>query len=575
AEQAARTAVASTLGSIPSGTPDLSGFKRDIDDLKALHGATDRRNRDTLEAVHTTLEKLVERLSSLETETGRPRTRAAGGARAGAETGSLAQEAVAKIDAAAKAQAAPAFALAEGDRPLPPAASGDEVLLEPGLRPIPSAATGAQAASEMKAALIAQARRAAQAAAVETAAATKGRAKGIDMAALAAAASGTGASGMAARVRQAIDKRRRPILLGLAAIVLAIGTLQVVSGFVGGSKRPTVTAAAPARIEAPAVAPAPAPAAREVPARDVLAAPAPAEASPPAPAPDSGARDKGAGLPKPGEPVRVASADGVPATTGALPASPTAAAAAAAVPEAPPLGPIPNMASVGDIPASAGPPGLRAAALAGDPAAVFELASRAADGRGMMRDLKLAARLFERAAAHGLVPAQFRIANHYEKGLGLPKDTALAKAWYQRAADKGNARAMHNLAVLLAEGVGGKPDYAAAADWFRRAAEHGVRDSQFNLAVLMARGLGTKQDLPGAFTWFDVAARQGDDDAGKKREEVATRLTPSELALARASAERWRPEIPPRAANEVALPANGWAEAPAPAAAPAKPAKKI
>jgi localization factor PodJL len=96
-----------------------------------------------------------------------------------------------------------------------------------------------------------------------------------------------------------------------------------------------------------------------------------------------------------------------------------------------------------------------------------------------------------------------------------------------------------------------------------------VRDSQFNLGVLLARGLGTKQDLPGAFTWFSVAAGQGDEDAGKKRDEVASRLTAAELALARASAERWRPEIPARTANEVTLPAHGWSEI------PAKPAKKI
>lgn len=606
AERAARTAVASTLESVPGGSPDLSGFRRDLEDIKALHGASDRRNRDTLEAVHSTLERLVDRLAALETDA-RPRGKAPAPARAASmpeATAALAQDAIRKIDAAAKAQGAPPFPLAEADRPLPPPGPADEILLEPGARPNPAdlPKTGAQAASEMKATLIAQARRAAQAAAAETAAAKGRPGKAIDMAALAAAVgSGDKTAGLAARLRQAIDKRRRPLLLGLAAIVLALGTIQVVSGFMSAPKRPATIVATPSRLEAPALPPGPANAIREVPARDVLAAPAPAEAKPADPPPE-GARDRGASLatpravaadarpadPKPPEPARAAEArapetkpaetrapetkasDPAPAVTGALP---SAEAPRDAAPDA--LGPIPNMASIGEIPASAGPAGLRQAALAGDPAAVYELASRAAEGRGMMRDMRLAARLFERAAAHGLVPAQFRIANHYEKGLGLPRDTALAKAWYQRAAEKGNARAMHNLAVLLAEGAGAKPDYTAAVEWFRRAAEHGVRDSQFNLAVLMARGLGTRQDLPGAFTWFSVAARQGDEDAGKKRDEVAARLNASELALARAGAERWRPEIPPRLANEVTLPAHGWSEAPSAAAAPAKPTKKI
>ncbi len=578
AERAAANAVATTLQTIPSAPGDLSDFKRDIDDLKALHGATDRRNRDTLEAVHTTLERLVERLASLETENARPRPAPKAAQAKAAPQGrdaapdamaALAQEALRKMDVAARAQGVPGFSSSDADRPLAHGGT-DEILLEPGARPRPGDdhRGGAQAASEMKAALIAQARRAAQAAAAQTGAAAKAKpGRGIDMAALASAAGGAG--GMAARVRQAIDKRRRPLLLGLAAIVLAIGTLQIVGGLVGGAKR-TETA----RIETPARAiPAPAPpvasTAREVPARDVLAAPEP-RAPEAAPAANDGAgRDRGAfAAPvRPADPIQVASADAAPLTTSALPTAPTATLPAPAAPEAP-LGPIPNMASIGEIPANAGPPGLRQAALAGDPAAVYELASRAADGRGMMRDLKLAVRLFERAAAHGLVPAQFRVANHYEKGLGVTKDAGIAKAWYQRAAEKGNARAMHNLAVLLAEGAGAKPDYAAAVDWFRRAAEHGVRDSQFNLGVLLARGRGTKQDLTGAFTWFSVAAGQGDEDAGKKRDEVAARLTASELALARASAERWRPEIPARTANEVTLPAHGWSEV------PAKPAKK-
>ena len=54
----------------------------------------------------------------------------------------------------------------------------------------------------------------------------------------------------------------------------------------------------------------------------------------------------------------------------------------------------------------------------------------------------LAAKLFERAAAHGFVPAQFRIGSHYEKGIGVSRDFTLASLWYERAANSGNARAI-------------------------------------------------------------------------------------------------------------------------------------
>ncbi len=198
--------------------------------------------------------------------------------------------------------------------------------------------------------------------------------------------------------------------------------------------------------------------------------------------------------------------------------------------------------------------GLRQAALAGDPNAVYELGARIADGRGLTRDVGLAARLLERAAEHGSAPAQYRLAGLYEKGMGVTRDPAQARKWYERAAEQGNAKAMHNLAVLLAEGSNGKPDYAVAVEWFRRGAEHGIRDSQYNLAILLARGLGTGQNLPQSYMWFAIAAGQGDEDAGKKRDEVASRLSATDLKGAKAMVDEWKPKPLNSTVNEVSLP---------------------
>jgi localization factor PodJL len=121
---------------------------------------------------------------------------------------------------------------------------------------------------------------------------------------------------------------------------------------------------------------------------------------------------------------------------------------------------------------------------------------------------------------------------------------------------QGHVRAMHNLAVMLAESgaAGGKPDYTSAATWFRKAAEYGVRDSQYNLAVLQARGLGVTQDLNQAYGWFAAAAAQGDDDAGRKRDEVAGKLAPKDLAAARSAAEAWKARVPDAAVNDPPAP---------------------
>jgi localization factor PodJL len=109
---------------------------------------------------------------------------------------------------------------------------------------------------------------------------------------------------------------------------------------------------------------------------------------------------------------------------------------------------------------------------------------------------------------------------------------------------------MHNLAVILAEGVEGKPDYAAAAKWFLRAAEYGVRDSQFNLAILYARGMGVPQNLGQSYVWFGVAALQGDEDAAKKRDEVAAQLDASALAAAKKQVAEFHARVPAPAAND-------------------------
>ena len=231
--------------------------------------------------------------------------------------------------------------------------------------------------------------------------------------------------------------------------------------------------------------------------------------------------------------------------------SATRLAAAASQPAFPQIA---SMATLGrdlsTVPA--GLASLKQSALDGDGAAIYELAGREADGRGMPRDLVLAAKLYEKLASAGYAPAQFKLGSFHEKGSGVIRDVGQAKSWYGKAAERGNIRAMHNLAVLHAENPGatGKPDFATAASWFRRAAEYGVRDSQYNLAVLYARGLGVGQDLVQSHFWFSAAAAQGDDEAGKKRDDVAAKLSPKDLATAKALAAAFKAKPGDPSAND-------------------------
>ena len=235
-----------------------------------------------------------------------------------------------------------------------------------------------------------------------------------------------------------------------------------------------------------------------------------------------------------------------------------------------PSGPGRSVAIVEDkLPAAIGNPALRAAAIAGDPAAAYEVASRFAEGRGVPPSNEDEARWLDRAARQGLAPAQFRLGGLYERGIGVKKDLLRARDLYLAAAQKGNAKAMHNLAVLYAEGVSGTPDYNSAAIWFRKAADRGLKDSQYNLAVLYARGVGVEQNYAESYKWFVLAANQGDGDSDVKRNEVAAHLDAQTLEAARLAAQSWSPEPQPDDAINVKTQA-AW-ETPAETPHPVKP----
>ena len=310
------------------------------------------------------------------------------------------------------------------------------------------------------------------------------------------------------RTKAFLARRRRPLLLGLAALVMLVGALEVVNLGIGNPATDRVGVAETVRPERPTarVADLSMPAPDMTPApKPVVADPAPAAAPAPLPTFVSGQTQR------------------------------PQAAAVAGIPE-----------------------GLKSLATSGDAAAQYEVGLRYGDGHGVARDPKEAVAWLSKAAAQGLAPADYRLGSAYEKGIGIDRDPALAVAWYGKAAEAGNVKAMHNLAVMEAEGAAGKPDYAKAAQWFQKASSYGVRDSEFNLAILYARGLGIEQSLPKSYMWFAAAAAAGDEDAAKKRDEVGAKLDPAGLASAKAAADAFKPATPSAAANDVAPPPGGW-----------------
>lgn len=323
-------------------------------------------------------------------------------------------------------------------------------------------------------------------------------------------------------------QRRKPILMAIGAIVIALSGLQL--GKMLLTDEPSAQTAM--QLEEPSAAKAP----------DTVAAPSAAETTSPAPETANGAPD-----------VRMATPLESP------PAPATSAAASIAAPVVENVAAPQSAPAELSPPANAGPFALVEAAKAGDAKAFFEIGNRYADGRNGDANMTTAAQWMERAAEQGLAPAQYRVGNFYEKGTGVGRDIAKAKTWYQMAAEQGNASAMHNLAVLYATGAGEAVDNDSAARWFLSAAELGVKDSQFNLGILAAKGIGMPQSLEDSYKWFALAAKSGDKDAAAKRDEVAKALRPDQLEKARGATELWQPKPLDANVNTVEVPPS-WSD---------------
>lgn len=224
--------------------------------------------------------------------------------------------------------------------------------------------------------------------------------------------------------------------------------------------------------------------------------------------------------------------------TGAIAPKLAPAAPQATAPAARPSYPLPEE--------KAGSLALRQAAAAGEPQAAFEIAQRYAEGRGVAQNGTAAIEWFRRAAEAGFAPAQYRLASGLEKGMGGNRDLTEAKRWYQAAADQGNVRAMHNLGVIFAN----ERDMTNALPWFQKAGDLGLKDSQFNLGIIHALGSGVKQDLAVSYKWFSLAAAQGDQEAGKKRDDIAQYLDKTALASAKLAVDTWKARPLERAAND-------------------------
>jgi TPR repeat protein len=219
----------------------------------------------------------------------------------------------------------------------------------------------------------------------------------------------------------------------------------------------------------------------------------------------------------------------------------------------------------------------KASAEAGQAEAQFDLGLLYAQGRGVRRDLTVAAQWYRKSANQGNAEAQFALGQMYSRGWGVPRDEAdairwlqMANAvdsegpptdwapvegygvakdqrqaayWYGLAAGKGHAEAQFNLARLYSSGEGVKRDEEQAARWVSASATQGYTPALANFGERYVTGRGVAQDDKHAYFWLTLAFLHGDKSVERLRSAEAAKLQPADVAAQDRAAQNWKPRM--------------------------------
>ena len=164
-------------------------------------------------------------------------------------------------------------------------------------------------------------------------------------------------------------------------------------------------------------------------------------------------------------------------------------------------------------------------------------------------DYATAYRLFKPLAENGLAEAQNRICHMYTYGKGVSQNYSEAMIWCRRAADQGLSYAQAELGALYLQRRSGQQDFVEAAKWNRRAAEQGDAPAQHALGIAYEFGLGVQKNFVFAHMWYSLSALLASARMGQlrekseiRRDDVASRMPPAQIAEAQRLEREWKPE---------------------------------
>jgi len=119
-------------------------------------------------------------------------------------------------------------------------------------------------------------------------------------------------------------------------------------------------------------------------------------------------------------------------------------------------------------------------------------------------------------------------------------DLKIAFKWYLLVAKQGIPFGQNRVGEFYAKGLGVQRDNKAAIKWFTLAAEQGRLEAQLNLGIAYEKGDGTPQDYVRSLMWYNIVASRSGRSWHKKRDVIAEKMTPADIAQAQKLARECR-----------------------------------
>ena len=141
-------------------------------------------------------------------------------------------------------------------------------------------------------------------------------------------------------------------------------------------------------------------------------------------------------------------------------------------------------------------------------------------------------------AEQGNAEAEMKMGLRYASVAWGMKNDKIAAQWFQKAALHNQVDGQYHYGRALLKGLGVVQDYKTAFFWLEKAAQQGHADAQLALGDIYHAGIGIKPDMERAYLWFNLAAAQGIESAASVRDLVVKQLTPDQITAMQEEAAR-------------------------------------